>query len=198
MRRFRLLVPVLALVAAVCASMAPGPSAIDRINHVVVIYQENWSFDGLFGTFPGANGLANAGDTVKQTDRDGRPYATLPPWIDNRERPPAPDPRIPAGLPVAPFNQRRQDGPVLVRALMVSRAWEDTAIIITYDENGGRWDHVPPPRVDRWGPGMRVPTIVISRFAKRRYVDHTYYDTTSIMKLIGRRWGLAALGTRDA
>jgi len=53
MRRFRLLVPVLALVAAVCASMAPGPSAIDRINHVVVIYQENWSFDGLFGTFPG-------------------------------------------------------------------------------------------------------------------------------------------------
>jgi phospholipase C len=438
MRRFRLLLPVLALVAAACASMAPGPSAIDRINHVVVIYQENWSFDGLFGTFPGANGLANAGDTVKQTDRDGRPYATLPSSIDNRERPPAPDPRIPAGLPVAPFNlglfvkaedtagnpvhrfyqqqyqinrgkmdrfilwsgvgglvmshydatelpigklaqeyvladnffhaafggsflnhlwlicactprwpeapaaMRAQvdangmitkDGDVtpdgyvvntaytvntphptsttpsshllpnlmlptigdrldekgiswawysggwrdalagrphpifqfhhqpfayfakwadgtaakarhlkdeddflrdlergalpsvsfvkplgpdtehpgyasllkgqehvavLVRAIMVSRAWEDTAIIITYDENGGRWDHVPPPRVDRWGPGMRVPTIVISRFAKRRYVDHTYYDTTSIMKLIERRWGLAPLGTRDA
>jgi phospholipase C len=87
---------------------------------------------------------------------------------------------------------------VLVRAIMVSRAWEDTAIIITYDENGGRWDQVPPPRVDRWGPGMRVPAIVISRFAKRRYVDHTYYDTTSIMKLIARRWGLAPLGTRDA
>ena len=78
------------------------------------------------------------------------------------------------------------------------RAWDGTAIIITYDENGGRWDHVPPPRVDRWGPGMRVPTVVISPFAKRRYVDHTYYDTTSILKLIERRWSLPPLGPRDA
>jgi phospholipase C len=436
MRHFRLLVTVLALVAAACASVGPSASAIGRINHIVVIYQENWSFDGLFGNFPGANGLANAGDTVKQTDKDGRPYATLPASIDNRKRPPAPDLRIPAELPVAPFNlglyvrtedtagnpihrfyhqqyqinggkmdrfipwsgvgglvmsyydatdlpigrlaqeyvladnffhaafggsflnhvwlvcactpywpvapaaMRAQvdangliikDGDVtpdgyvvntaytvnvphpegtapssllpnltqptigdrldekgvswawysggwrdalagrphpnfqfhhqpfayfanwadgtakaqhlkdeddflrdleggtlpavsfvkplgpdnehpgyasllrgqehvaaLVRAIMVSRAWDETAIIITYDENGGRWDHVPPPQVDRWGPGVRVPTIVISPFARRRYVDHTYYDTTSILKLIERRWNLPPLGPRDA
>ena len=86
----------------------------------------------------------------------------------------------------------------LVRAVIASPYWKDTAIIITYDENGGRWDHVPPPVVDRWGPGMRVPTIVISPLARRRYVDHTYYDTTSILKLIERRWGLAPLGARDA
>ncbi len=437
MRHFRLLVPVLALVAVARALVVPSPSAIDRINHIVVIYQENWSFDGLFGKFPGANGLVNAGATVKQADKDGRPYVTLPPSIDNRKRPPSADPRIPAGLPVAPFNlglyvkaedtagnpvhrfyqqqyqinagtmdrfipwsgvgglvmsyydatdlpigklaqeyvladnffhaafggsflnhvwlicactpywpaapaaMRAQvdanglitkDGDVtpdgyvvntaytvnmphpestapssllpnltlptigdrldekgiswawysggwrdalagrphpnfqfhhqpfayfanwadgtaakaqhlkdedefrrdlergtlptvsfvkplgpdnehpgyasllkgqehvaaLVRAIMMNRAWEQTAIIITYDENGGRWDHVSPPRVDRWGPGMRVPTLVISPFSKRRYVDHTYYDTTSIMKLIERRWGLAPLGPRDA
>lgn len=76
--------------------------------------------------------------------------------------------------------------------------WKSTAIIVTYDENGGFWDHVAPPKADRWGPGTRVPTIVISPYAKKHYVDHTVYDTTSILKLIERRWGLAPLGQRDA
>ena len=71
-------------------------------------------------------------------------------------------------------------------------------IIVTYDENGGFWDHVAPPAGDRWGPGSRVPTIVISPFARRRFVDHTYYDTTSILKFIETRWKLAPLGPRDA
>ena len=71
-------------------------------------------------------------------------------------------------------------------------------IIITYDENGGRWDHVAPPIVDRWGPGSRVPTIVISPFARKGFVDHTQYDTTSILKLIELRYGLAPLNARDA
>ena len=56
------------------------------------------------------------------------------------------------------------------------------AVIVTYDENGGFWDHVPPPSGpgwgDRWGPGTRVPTIIVSPFAKRGYVDKTPYDTT--------------------
>jgi len=76
--------------------------------------------------------------------------------------------------------------------------WNDTVIIVTYDENGGFWDHVPPPAGDRWGPGSRVPTIVISPFARRRYVDHTTYETVSILALIERRWRLAPLGERDA
>ena len=86
----------------------------------------------------------------------------------------------------------------LVRAIMQSPAGKDAAIIITYDENGGRWDHVPPPVVDRWGPGTRVPAIIVSPYAKRRHVDHTFYDTTSILKLIETRWNLRPLGTRDA
>ncbi len=437
MSRLRLLLPSIALVVAACATLAPAPAPLDRLNHIIVIYQENWSFDGLYGKFPGANGLANAGDTVKQADKDGKAYPTLPPSIDNRKRPPVPDPRIPADLPVAPFDLARyvkpedtagnpvhrfyhqqyqinggkmdrfvawggvgglvmsyydatdlplgrlaqeyvladnffhaafggsflnhtwlicactpywpeapaamraqldakgmlvKDGDVtpdgyvvntaytvntphpksteparllpnmtnptigdrldergiswawysggwrdalagkphpvfqyhhqpfayfakwadgtaakarhlkdedeflkdlqagalpavtfikpigpdnehpgyasllqgqehvarLVQAVMASPYWKDTAIIITYDENGGRWDHVPPPVVDRWGPGTRVPTIVISPLARRRYVDHTYYDTTSILRLIERRWGLAPLSARDA
>ena len=76
--------------------------------------------------------------------------------------------------------------------------WNDTVIIITYDENGGRWDHVAPPVVDRWGPGTRVPTIVVSSLARKAFIDDTQYDTTSILKLIEQRFDLTPLGTRDA
>jgi phospholipase C len=85
----------------------------------------------------------------------------------------------------------------IVQAVRNSPYWRDTAIIITYDENGGFWDHVPPPTTDRWGPGTRIPTLVISPFAKRGFVDHTVYDTASITALIEHRWNLAPLGTRD-
>jgi phospholipase C len=86
----------------------------------------------------------------------------------------------------------------LIDAVRSSPHWNHTAIIITYDENGGFWDHVAPPVVDRWGPGTRVPTIVISPFARKGVVDHHRYDTTSILALIEHRWGLAPLSTRDA
>jgi phospholipase C len=410
----------------------------DKINHVIVIYQENWSFDGLYGKFPGANGIANAGATVVQVDKTGKPYATLPQPMDSAKNPPAPDSRFPADLPVAPFDAARyvpadkrtgdlihrfyqeqyqihdgkmdqfvawsdaaglvmsyydatnlpvgklaqqytladnffhaafggsflnhmwlicactpiwpnaptsqvarldangvlvRDGAVtpdgyvvntsysvstphpanitdttqlmplqtfatigdrlseknitwawyaggwndavaghpdpdfefhhqpfayfanyaegaparaahlkdeqdfvtdlqsnrlpsvsfvkpsdannehpgstdllrgeqhvanLVQAVQNSQYWADVAIIVAYDENGGRWDHVAPPKGDRWGPGTRVPAIIISPYAKRGFVDHTQYDTTSILKFIETRWGLAPLGARDA
>jgi phospholipase C len=68
---------------------------------------------------------------------------------------------------------------------------------VTYDENGGYWDHMPPPAgagwSDRWGPGTRIPAIVVSPFARRGYVDKTVYDTTSVLKLIQRRFGLEPL-----
>ncbi len=81
---------------------------------------------------------------------------------------------------------------------MESPRWPETAIIVAYDENGGRWDHVAPPMGDRWGPGTRVPAIIVSPLAKPRYIDHTVYDTTSILKTIEVRWNLTPLGTRDA
>lgn len=413
-------------------------SGVQKINHVIVIYQENWSFDSLYGLFPGANGLAYAGQTVNQIDKTGKAYKTLPQPINTNLKPPAPDPRFPANLPVKPFDaglyvapdQKTGDavhrfyqeqyqidhgkmdkfvawsdsaglamsyydatngaegklakqytladnffhaafggsflnhfwlicactpkwpnapaskiikldkngmlvsdgavtpdgyavntsytinnphpptitdpkqlvplqmmptigdrlsdkdiswawysggwndalagkadplfqfhhqpfaffanyadgkpakaehlkdisdfmtalgnntlpavsfvkplGPEnehpgytdlvqgqeyvkhLVEAIQGSPYWKDTAIIITYDENGGRWDHVAPPVIDRWGPGTRVPTIIISPYAKKGFVDHTQYDTTSILKFIESRWGLKPLGTRDA
>jgi acid phosphatase len=86
----------------------------------------------------------------------------------------------------------------IVARIRGSALWNDTVIIITYDENGGRWDHVAPPVVDRWGPGTRVPTIVVSSLARKGYIDHTQDDTTSILKLIEQRYDLQPLGTRDA
>lgn len=74
-----------------------------------------------------------------------------------------------------------------------SPQWDGMLVIVTYDENGGFWDHVPPPKADRWGPGSRVPTLIISPFAKRGYVDSTQYDTTSIIRLISRRFQLPSL-----
>ena len=430
------------IVALGCIALTPEALAqttgIDAIQHVIVIYQENWSFDGLYGKFPGADGIANADDHVRQVKKDGTPYLTLPQPLDTAKKPSIPDPRFPADLPVAPYDAARfvppdqktgdivnhalqeerqinggrmdgfvawsdngglalsyydatelpvgrlalqytladrffhsafdgslfnhfwlvcactpvwanapdavrvqldaatgtmiKDGAVtpdgyavntaysvnephpvgsdptrlvpnqtaptigdrldekaiswkwysggwnaalaghpdplfqfhhqvfayfaryadgqpakaqhlrdeqeffadlqqgmlpsvafikplgpdnehpgyaslvqgqqhvqqLVAAVMNSPYWADSAIIITYDEHGGRWDHVAPPKVDRWGPGSRVPAIIISRYAKRHYVDHTQYDTTSILKLMEDRWNLLPLASRDA
>jgi phospholipase C len=81
----------------------------------------------------------------------------------------------------------------LIAKIKASPLWASTAIIVTYDENGGFWDHVAPPKGDRWGPGTRIPTMIISPYAKRHHIDHTQYDTTSILKFITRRFDLAPL-----
>jgi acid phosphatase len=90
----------------------------------------------------------------------------------------------------------------VLEKLRKSPQWKRMAVIVTYDENGGFWDHVPPPAGegwgDRWGPGTRIPTLVVSPFAKKGYVDKTSYDTTSILKLVTRRFGLEPLaGVRE-
>jgi phospholipase C len=441
MRRVTLLALVAALLVPAAipipASAATGADVLSKIQHIVVIYQENWSFDSLYGKFPGANGLSNATTTTAQVDKSGQPYPTLPQPLNTNLKPVAVDTRFPAGLPVAPFDDARyvpadmltgdlvhrfyqeqlqidagkmdkfaawsdaaglvmsyydasqmpegklaqqyvmddnffhgafggsflnhfflvcacvpsffnapasavaklgadgslvQDGSVtpdgfavnttysvnqphpataaaaslmpnqslptigdrlsakglswgwysggwndamaghpdplfqfhhqpfayfsryadgtqlkqehlkdeqdfvaaakagqlpavsfvkpigadnehpgyaslqrgqqhvadLVQAIQLGSNWKDTMVVITYDENGGRWDHVAPPKVDRWGPGIRVPTIVVSPLARHGFVDHTQYDTTSILRTIEDRWQLAPLATRDA
>ncbi|MES2740765.1 MAG: acid phosphatase [Pseudomonadota bacterium] len=77
--------------------------------------------------------------------------------------------------------------------LKQSPQWKDMIVVITFDENGGWWDHVAPPKGDRWGPGSRVPAIVASPYAKKGMVDHNFYDTTSILRLITRLHDLPLL-----
>jgi phospholipase C len=436
----RTVATMLLLVGAVGTSRVESQGGFgerQRINHIIVIYMENWSFDGLLGLFPGADGIARAGAALRQVDRNSQPYPTLPQPINNDVNPPVPDNRFPADLPVKPFNlalfvpsdqltgspvhrfyQEQyqinggkmdkfvawtdsgglvmsyydlrnlplgilarqytlcdnffhsafggswlnhiwlaaartplwpeappstraqldgngimvQDGAVtpdgyavntiysvsppypasvpaderlplqtaptigdrlserniswawyaggwngaiaghpdplfqfhhqpfayfaryadgtpgraahlkdesdfwidlqtgklpavsfikpigeddehpgyatmlrgqqhlagLAWAVQNSPYWRDSVVVITYDENGGRWDHVAPPAGDRWGPGTRVPAILVSRFARRGHVDHTRYETLSILKMIESRWQLAPLADRDA
>jgi len=86
----------------------------------------------------------------------------------------------------------------LVQALQASPQYQHMIIIITYDENGGWWDHVAPPVGDLVGPGMRIPAIVVSPYAKKGFVDHTQYDTGSILRLIDKRFGIAPLAGTTA
>ncbi|MFL5800669.1 MAG: alkaline phosphatase family protein [Roseiflexaceae bacterium] len=430
--------PIATAAPAAPTAASAAASGLNKINHVVVILQENWSFDSLYGEFPGANGVASAGDTLRQTDKNNQPYTTLPQPKDTNKKPTVADGRFPANLPVQPFEigdyappdqqigdltqrfyqeQQQIDGgkmdkfvavsenggltmgyydatdmpegklaqqytladnffhaafggsmlnhfwliaadtpawpnapanliakidgdgklvkdgavtpdghlvntafpasqphpatitdtvqlvppltmptigdrldekqitwgwfsggwndavaghpdplfqfnhqpfayfakyadgtpgraahlhdeqdflraltdnslpavafikPIgldnehpgyanlargqqhvadLVQAVQKSPYWADTTIIVTYDENGGFWDHVAPPKGDHWGPGTRVPAIIISPYAKKGFIDHTQYDTTSILTFIESRWGLAPLGARDA
>ena len=297
---------LLLLGIATCLLVSTGSTAgaqgvaggLSRIGHIVVIYEENHSFDNLYGTFPGANGLSGA-PAITQVNRDGSPMSALAMLNTTTKKP---DEKIPGNLPPVPFtynayyqpdqktgdmihafyteqvqidggkmdkfaawsdshgqpfnyfttyaagqartdhlkdesdflaaltsgtvpavayikpigadnehpgyatiSQGEQHAVDLIKAIQASPIWNDTVVIVTYDEHGGSFDHVPPPtpatdgaRADRWGPGVRVPTIVISPFARQHFVDHTPYDTTSILKLIEERFGLAPLGTRDA
>jgi acid phosphatase len=81
----------------------------------------------------------------------------------------------------------------IVDTLRRSPQWGHMAIIITHDENGGFWDPAPPPEGDRWGPGSRIPTVIVSPLAKKGVVDHTIYDTTSILAFISKRFDLEFL-----
>ena len=85
----------------------------------------------------------------------------------------------------------------LINAVRNGPNWKDAVIIVTYDENGGFWDHVAPPTIDRWGPGTRTPAIIISPFAKKGFVDKTIYETVSILSFIEKRWNLPPLSDRD-
>jgi acid phosphatase len=81
----------------------------------------------------------------------------------------------------------------VIAHLQRSPQWPHMVVIATYDENGGFWDHAAPPKGDRWGPGSRILALIVSPLAKKGFVDHTLYDTTSILSLITKRFDLPML-----
>ncbi len=86
----------------------------------------------------------------------------------------------------------------VVDAIMKSKYWNSTAIIVTWDDYGGFYDHVPPPQIDKYGLSFRVPALIISPYAKAGYIDHTQYQFESILKLIEWRFNIPSLTQRDA
>ncbi len=92
----------------------------------------------------------------------------------------------------------------LLRDITEGDSAGNTLVVVTYDEFGGQWDHVSPPGTggtvgahDAWGPGTRIPALIVSRSLKHSGVDHTVYDTTSIMATIEHSFGLKPVATRD-
>lgn len=86
----------------------------------------------------------------------------------------------------------------MIHTLMESNAWKSSALIITYDDWGGWYDHVAPPQVDKYGYGFRVPALLVSAYARQGYIDHTQLDHTSLLKFIESNWGIAPLAIRDS
>jgi phospholipase C len=104
----------------------------------------------------------------------------------------------------------------VVHAVASGPGWDRTILIVTYDEHGGYYDHVPPPvalapddiqPVVKSGEstydgfsryGIRVPGVVVSPYAKRRHVNHTVYDHTSVLAFVERKWNIPAMTWRDA
>ena len=86
----------------------------------------------------------------------------------------------------------------MIQMLMQSDVWNSSALLITYDDWGGWYDHVAPPQVDNYGYGFRVPALLISAYARQGYIDHTQLDHTSILKFIEENWDIQPLAERDA
>jgi phospholipase C len=122
-------------------------------------------------------------------------------WIESDEHPPA-------DMQIGQHLVWQQ-----VDALLKSKAWKTSAMFVTYDENGGLYDHVPPPsacKPDDIPPvedtqlggfdrlGFRVPVFVISPWAKRHFVSHTVHSHTSILRFVEAKFGLPAFTARDA
>jgi phospholipase C len=85
-----------------------------------------------------------------------------------------------------------------INAVMSSPYWNSTAIFLTWDDWGGFYDHVPPPQVDEYGYGLRVPCLIISPYAKQGFVDGTQGDFTSTLRFIETIFNVPSLATRDA
>jgi acid phosphatase len=177
----------------------PTNAGVQGVDSSISLFQWLHQAFAFFDNYaPWTNGVRNARSAAHLQDENNF-FAdvtnnTLPsvcfikPIGDNNEHP-----------GYASLLQGQQHVASLVAAVQANPAlWAHTLIVVTYDEHGGHWDHVAPPTRDIWGPGARVPGIIISPFAKTNFVDHTQYETLSILKTIENRFGLAPLTSADA
>jgi len=86
----------------------------------------------------------------------------------------------------------------IVNAIGNSPYWNSTAIFISWDDWGGWYDHVEPPKVDAMGPGFRVPLLIVSPYAKHGYITHRNHEAAGFIKFIEYNFDLGTLGARDA
>ncbi len=86
----------------------------------------------------------------------------------------------------------------VINAVMRGPDWSSSAILLTWDESGGYYDHVAPKQVDHLRYGFRVPMIALSPFTKNGTINHDVMDHTSILKFIATNWNLPPLTPRES
>src|SRR5579859_570619 len=175
---------------------APGPgtagyvfSTYDAINHIRntslwaqhVVPDTQFAIDAAAGNLPNVAWLVTTGKSSFGTGGTGGGSS-----VDNNEHPP--------GSVCNGENWTVNQ----LNALMSGPNWASSAVFLTYDDFGGLYDHVPPPPVDIYGLGPRVPMLIISPFAKTGYISHTQYELSSVLKFAEEVFGLPSLGQRDA
>ena len=100
--------------------------------------------------------------------------------------------------PISDLSLGERASRTMLHTLMQSDSWENSAFLLTYDDWGGWYDHVPPPQIDDRGYGFRVPALLVSPYARMGHIDHTLLDHTSILKFIEENWDIPPLAERDA
>jgi phospholipase C len=100
--------------------------------------------------------------------------------------------------PISDISLGEKAAQTMLHTLMQSDSWETSAFVLTYDDWGGWYDHVPPPQIDDRGYGFRVPTLLVSPYARMGQIDHTLLDHTSLLKFIEENWDIPPLAARDA
>jgi len=85
----------------------------------------------------------------------------------------------------------------IINDIMQSPFWNSTAIFLTWDDFGGFYDHVPPPSVDYFGLGLRVPLIAISPYVKAGTIPHAVYEFSSMLSFAEKIFNLSAMTKRD-
>jgi phospholipase C len=86
----------------------------------------------------------------------------------------------------------------IVNSVGESQYWNSTAILTSWDDWGGWYDHVPPPQIDVMGLGLRVPLLVVSPWTRHGYISHQQHEFGSFLKLTEEVFNLPSLNTRDA
>ncbi len=195
-------------VATIDGRGKPGPRVYpcfnrDSIMSLMNAEEISWHY---YQEFPGS-GLWHAVDAL-DTIREGPSYHNVV-WPSSQVIKDVGAHRLPAVTFVTPSasdsdHPGTNDGTgpswvaSVVNAIGRSSYWNHTAIIVTWDDWGGFYDHVAPRVYNSYELGFRVPMIVISPYAKKDYVSHVHYEFGSILKFVEKTFGLASLKTTDA
>ena len=163
-----------------------------------------WNVLPLFNYFQQHFQILETHDLGTQSFLDAIGNGTLPAvsWITPGSWEPPGMPSVCAGQDVSEHPPARLDCGMdyvagLINAVMQSKYWQSTAIVLTWDDYGGFYDNVVPPVVDQYGEGFRVPALIICPWAKHGYIDNTTYEFGSMLKLAETIFHVPSLGTRD-